>query len=126
MTTTPQRIRRRPQIGQTVLIARAAESSGIPQVTVKKVLAALIGEISAAVTDGDLVIMNNFVVFERSWREERMARNPQSGDQVQIPAKYVVRARVMDSFKAKVADQAPSRSLKKKYSGAHSKRPKAA
>jgi len=57
----------------------------------KKVFESLLSTISGALKKGDSVTLTGFGTFKVSKRKARKGRNPQTGEQIKIKAKNVVR-----------------------------------
>ena len=82
------------------LIDAMASNAGLTKADAKKALDAFIGATTDALQSGDRVALIGFGTFSVSERGARTGRNPQTGKEIQIPAKKVVK------FKAG-ADLAP-------------------
>jgi len=86
-------------------------------------LNAVLETIQSAVANGDKVAITGFGVFEKSERPARTARNPATGDPIQVAASSVPKFRPGADFKAlvngdkhtaaKAAPKAASRAKKK-------------
>jgi len=68
-----------------------AIASGLTKADAKKALDAFIGATTKALKKGDRVALVGFGSFSVSKREARKGRNPQSGKEITIPAKKVVK-----------------------------------
>jgi DNA-binding protein HU-beta len=84
-------------------------------------LNAVLETIQAAVASGDKVAITGFGVFEKSERPARTARNPATGDPIEVAASSVPKFRPGADFKAlvnsgnnKPGAKASGRSAKKK------------
>ena len=84
-------------------------------------LNAVLETIQSAVASGDKVAITGFGVFEKSERPARTARNPATGEPIQVAASSVPKFRAGADFKALVNDaksksaaKASTRSAKKK------------
>jgi DNA-binding protein HU-beta len=75
------------------LISAIAQRSGLTKIDAKKALDAYIDATSKALKKGDRVALVGFGSFSVSKRAARKGRNPQSGKEIKIPAKKVVRFR---------------------------------
>ncbi len=73
------------------LIDAMASHSGLTKADAKKALDAFIGTTTDALKKGDRVALVGFGSFSVSKREERKGRNPQTGKEITIPAKKVVK-----------------------------------
>lgn len=73
------------------LIDAMASGAGLTKADAKKSLDAFIGATTKALKKGDRVALVGFGSFSVSKREARKGRNPQSGKEITIPAKKVVK-----------------------------------
>lgn len=73
------------------LIDAIASGSGLTKADAKKALDAFIGATTGALKAGDRVALVGFGSFSVSEREARKGRNPQTGKEITIPAKKVVK-----------------------------------
>jgi DNA-binding protein HU-beta len=76
-------------------------------------LNAVLEVIQDAVASGDKVAITGFGVFEKSDRPARTARNPATGDPIEVAASSVPRFRPGADFKALVNDAAKKTAKKK-------------
>ena len=73
------------------LVNAIAESAGLTKADAKKGLDATIDAVSAALKAGDRVSLVGFGSFSVSERGARTGRNPQTGKEIKIAAKKVVK-----------------------------------
>ncbi len=73
------------------LIDAIAGESGLTKADAKKALDAFIKVTGSALKGGDRVALVGFGSFGVSERSARTGRNPQTGQEIQIPAKKVVK-----------------------------------
>jgi len=73
------------------LIDAMAAGAGLTKVDAKKALDAFVGATTDALKGGDRVALIGFGSFSVSQRAERTGRNPQTGKEIVIPAKKVVK-----------------------------------
>ena len=73
------------------LIDAIASGAGLTKADAKKALDAFIGATTKALKKGDRVSLVGFGSFSVSKREARKGRNPQTGKEITIPAKKVVK-----------------------------------
>ena len=79
---------------RTELVANVAEKSGITKKDADKVLSSVFEAIKQALVEGDKVQVIGFGTFEIRNRSARKGRNPQTGEEIDIPASK------LPSFKA--------------------------
>ena len=73
------------------LIDAMAEKAGLSKADAKKALDAFVGATTDALKGGDRVALIGFGSFSVSERAARTGRNPQTGKEIQIAAKKVVK-----------------------------------
>jgi len=73
------------------LISAISVKAGLTKADAKKGLDATIDAVSDALKTGDKVALVGFGSFSVSARSARTGRNPQSGKEINIPAKKVVK-----------------------------------
>ena len=73
------------------LIEAIASEANMTKADAKKALDAFIGTTSKALKKGDRISLVGFGSFSVSKRSARKGRNPQTGKEIQIPAKKVVK-----------------------------------
>ncbi|MDP7639353.1 MAG: HU family DNA-binding protein [Candidatus Hydrogenedentes bacterium] len=88
------------------LVIRVANSLGMTQSDVAKVIEGSFEAISRALADGDRWELRDFGVFEVKTRASRIGRNPRTGDQVPVPERKVVTFRPGKRMKELVSGEA--------------------
>ena len=73
------------------LIDAIAAQAGLTKAGAKKALNSAVGAITGALKKGDRVALVGFGSFSVSKRSARTGRNPQTGKEIKIPAKNVVK-----------------------------------
>ena len=73
------------------LIDAIASGAGLTKADAKKALDAFISATSGSLKKGDRVALVGFGSFSVSSRSARTGRNPQTGKEIKIPAKKVVK-----------------------------------
>ncbi|MFY7990442.1 MAG: HU family DNA-binding protein [Fluviicola sp.] len=73
------------------LIDAIASEAGLSKADAKKALDAFVSATGAALKKGDRISLVGFGSFSVSKREARTGRNPQTGKEIKIAAKNVVR-----------------------------------
>lgn len=86
-------------MNKTELIKSIVEKSGQDKKTVDAVLNALDEVVKTSASNGESVPVAGLGVFKVSDRAARTARNPMTGETVQVPAKRVAKFAVSKSLK---------------------------
>lgn len=86
-------------MNKSELISSVAEKIGLEKNKVEKCVNAFIDTIQAAVAAGDTVQFVGFGTFERRRREARTGRNPQTGEELKIPASNIPAFKAGKGFK---------------------------
>ena len=73
-------------MNKTELVANVAEKAGLTKKDAEKAVNALFSSIEEALVKDDKVQMIGFGTFEVKARAARTGRNPQTGDEIKIPA----------------------------------------
>lgn len=89
-------------MNKSELVDAVASSTGESKRSVTDVLDALIDTVQGQVAQGQKVSLPGFGTFERRERSARTARNPQTGEPIQIPASKVPAFKAGSAFKEKV------------------------
>jgi len=90
-------------VNKSELIEIVAKESELSKAAAEKVLVAVIGAVTKAVSKGDSVTLIGFGSFKSSKRAARTGRNPQTGKELKIAATTVPRFTAGATFKAAVA-----------------------
>lgn len=80
-----------------------AATTNLPDNTVHRVLNAFEALTTQALREGEDVLLTGFVKFTSVQKEARVARNPQTGESVEVPPKRIVKIRPMATLKRDVA-----------------------
>lgn len=86
-------------VNKTELIEAIAEKADQPKSTVAKVIEELENVVVAQVKKGEKVAITGFVSFERVNRAARTARNPQTGEPINVAASKAPKVSAGASFK---------------------------
>jgi DNA-binding protein HU-beta len=89
-------------LNKSELIASIAEKSGLTKKDSEKALNAFIESVEEALVKGDKVQLVGFGTFEVRERSARKGRNPQTGDEIDIPAASVPAFKAGKALKDKV------------------------
>jgi len=76
-------------MNKTDLVAQVAETVELPKKDVGRVIDAVFEKISEALKNGEKVQLVGFGNFEVRERSARKGRNPQTGEEIDIPASRV-------------------------------------
>ena len=85
------------------LVAAVAEKAGLSKKDSEKAINAAFESITAALAAGEKVQLVGFGAFEVKERGERIGRNPQTKEEMTIPASRVATFKVGKALKAAVA-----------------------
>ena len=78
-------------MNKSELISSMAEKSGLTKADAGKALDALIESVTEGLTGGDRIALVGFGSWTVEERSARTGRNPRTGEEIQIPAKKVVK-----------------------------------
>lgn len=84
------------------LIDSMAKAAGVTKVQAQAALDAFMNSTQTALKKGDKVILVGFGTFSVTKRAARKGRNPQTGKEINIPAKKVVKFKAGAGLQAKV------------------------
>ncbi|MFC2110827.1 HU family DNA-binding protein [Bacteroidota bacterium] len=84
------------------LIEAIAADAGLTKADAKKALDAFVGATTGALKKGDRVALVGFGSFSTAKRAARKGRNPQTGKEIKIAAKTVVKFKAGSELAAKV------------------------
>ncbi len=84
------------------LVAKVAESTGIKKVDLQKALDVMINTIIETIKTGDKVNITGLGIFKIKDKKARLARNPKTGESIQVPAKKAPKFLPSKNFKEAV------------------------
>jgi len=84
------------------LIDRIAESTKAKRIVVKPIVQSFLDEIVAELAEDSRLKFRDFGVFETRTRAARMAQNPKTLEQVQVPARRTVKFKMGRLMKHKL------------------------
>ena len=90
-------------MNKSELVEQIAVKTGVSKKQADVALTALIESIVEAVSRGDKVTLVGFGSFEPHQRQQRQGRNPQTGEELTIPATTIPAFSAGKLFKEKVA-----------------------
>lgn len=96
-------------VSKSELVARAAARTQIEHNTVNAILGAVLEEVQGAVEQGEKVTVVGFGTFEGRERGARTARNPRTGEPIQVEATTTPAFKAAGAFKKRVAEAAAQR-----------------
>ncbi|WP_334171681.1 HU family DNA-binding protein [Sinomonas sp.] len=82
------------------LVAEVAGKTNLSQTAVNGVLDALFEVFESSVANGEKVSIPGWLAVERTERAARTGRNPQTGEEIQIPAGFGVKLTAGSKLKA--------------------------
>ena len=88
------------------LVQRIAEKTGAQQILAKEVIQGFLDEIIVELARGNRLEFRDFGVFEPKEKAKRVARNPRTGESVNVPAKTTVKFKVGRLMKKKIQKDA--------------------
>lgn len=71
------------------MVIEIAKETGLRQVDIKRIVQLTLDGIVDVLADQGRIELRNFGVFEVKERKPRKARNPRTGEEVDVPAKFV-------------------------------------
>jgi len=86
-------------VNKRELVGAVAAHTETDGKSAQKIVDGTIDVILATVAKGDVVNLSGFAKFERKSRPARLARNPQTGATVKVPAKKVAKITALKGFK---------------------------
>ncbi|MCK4330728.1 HU family DNA-binding protein [candidate division WOR-3 bacterium] len=84
------------------LVDRVAKAAGLTKRAGLQAVNAFVDTVSAAMSKGDKVTLVGFGTFDVTTRKARKARNPRTGQVINVPSKRVPRFRAGTELKKKV------------------------
>src|SRR5690606_21028359 len=85
------------------LVHRIAERTGVTKVVAKDVIQSFLDAIIDELADGNRLEFREFGVFETKVRAARRAHNPRTLEEVEVPAKRIVKFKVGRMMRKKVS-----------------------
>ena len=87
---------------KTELVEFMAEKAEVSKAEAGRLLDAFIEGVTKGLVEEGKVALTGFLTFEKKMREERSARNPQTGETITIPARNAVTVKVGSKLKEAV------------------------
>lgn len=101
-------------MNKSELIEKVAKQAGVDKKTAADVLNGFEDVVLAVTKQGkEPVSWTGFLKFERQSKKKGTARNPQTGEKVQVPAKKVPKVSVGAAYKKVVNNETPAPKLKR-------------
>ncbi|MFM2134393.1 MAG: HU family DNA-binding protein [Candidatus Kapaibacterium sp.] len=94
------------------LVDRISEETGLTKLEVKTVVEGFINGILSSMSERRRIEIRGFGVFSVKSRKPRMARNPRTGDSVELKARYAPVFKASNDFIAEVDAKIKSRTEK--------------
>lgn len=89
-------------MNKTELVEEIVAKTGATKSTVSEIVAALEDVVVTNVCKGEKVVITGFISFERVDRKARTARNPQTGEPIQVKASKAPKVSIGAAFKKAV------------------------
>jgi len=90
------------------IVKQISERLSVPQLVIKDIVQQTFDSIIDTLIEHGRIELRNFGVFEVKKRKGRSARNPRSGEKVQVPAKVVVTFKPGKEMEEKVRAKLPN------------------
>lgn len=87
---------------KTELVEFMAEHAQVSKAEAGRLLDAFMEGVTKGLVEEGKVALTGFLTFEKKMREERSARNPQTGETITIPARNAVTVKVGSKLKEAV------------------------
>ncbi len=84
------------------LVAKVSEKTGIKKVDIHKTLDSVINTIIETIKAGEKVNITGLGIFKLKDKKARLARNPKTGESIQVPAKKAPKFLPSKNFKEAV------------------------
>lgn len=84
------------------LVAKVSEQTGIKKVDIHKTLDTVINTIIETIKAGEKVNITGLGIFKLKDKKARLARNPKTGESIQVPAKKAPKFLPSKNFKEAV------------------------
>ena len=91
-------------VNKAELVDAIVAESGATKSTVSEVLKAFEDVVVKNVTKGEKIVLSGFLSFERVQRKARTARNPQTGEAIQVKASKAPKVSIGSTFKKTVKE----------------------
>ena len=93
------------------LVQLIAEKTNVQQQKAKEVIQSFLDEIIAELANGNRLEFRDFGVFEPRKKAPRLARNPRTGEKIQVPYKITVKFKAGRMMKERLQEAEASTSL---------------
>ena len=84
------------------LVQKIADETKVQQIQAKEVIQGFLDAIIEELAKGNRLEFRDFGVFEPKEKAKRVARNPRTGDRVEVPAKTTVKFKVGRKMKEEI------------------------
>lgn len=91
-----------PILTKSDLVAQVAEKTGSTKAATERFITALQDTVIEAVVEGKEVKLTGFAAFAPSVRAARTMKNPQTGEDLDVPETKVVKIRPLGEFRERV------------------------
>lgn len=100
-----------------------AAETGLAGIVAQETVETLCDIITRTVAEGGSVSITNFISLKRVGKKSRMARNPHTGDRIEIPSRFAVRASISPRFNDFANSDNPSRATIRKSGKGPARKP---
>lgn len=84
------------------IIAVYAEKNNVTKKAATEVVGSVIDIIKDGILTEGVVDITGFVKLEKVYKEATTSRNPQTGESIAVPAKYIPKAKFSSTFKREI------------------------
>ncbi|HBP18265.1 MAG TPA: integration host factor subunit beta [Planctomycetes bacterium] len=105
-------------VSKKEIVKTVSEKHGLTTTQTSQIVQVFMNQIIDELARGNRIEFREFGIFELKRRKPRIARNPKTGDQVEVPEKTVVTFKPGKVMKARVVDTLPAPKGKKRSSSA--------
>ena len=85
------------------IVLELAKQFELTQVDTKKIVQGTLDTLIEAIAESGRIELRNFGVFEVRLRKARKARNPKTGEEIEVPAKFVIHFKAGRKMEERVA-----------------------
>lgn len=87
------------------IVAELAKQFDLTQVDTKKIVQGTFDALIEVIAESGRIELRNFGVFEVRLRKSRKARNPKTGEEIEVPSKFVVHFKPGRKMEERIAER---------------------